>query len=45
MVGFAIIAWLMKFVERHSVYVFVAYRIVLGLVMLGALSMGWVSAT
>nr|WP_269809715.1 undecaprenyl-diphosphate phosphatase [Kineosporia rhizophila] len=44
-VGFAIIAWLMKFVERHSVYVFVAYRIVLGLVMLGALSMGWVSAT
>ncbi len=44
-VGYAIIAWLMKFVERHSVYVFVGYRIVLGLVLLGALSMGWISAT
>ncbi|WP_308113823.1 undecaprenyl-diphosphate phosphatase [Kineosporia corallincola] len=44
-VGYAIIAWLLKFVERHSVYVFVWYRIVLGLMLLGALSLGWISAT
>jgi undecaprenyl-diphosphatase len=44
-VGYAIISWLLKFVERHSVYVFVWYRIVLGLVLLGALSFGWISAT
>ncbi|WP_285596301.1 undecaprenyl-diphosphate phosphatase [Kineosporia sp. NBRC 101731] len=44
-VGYAIIAWLLKFVERHSVYVFVWYRIVLGLALLGALSLGWISAT
>ncbi len=44
-VGFAIIAWLLKFVERHSVYVFVWYRIGLGLLLLGALSLNWISAT
>jgi len=44
-VGYAIIAWLLKFVERHSVYVFVWYRIGLGLVLLAALSMGLISAT
>lgn len=44
-VGYAIIAWLLRYVERHSVYIFVWYRIVLGLVLLGALGMGWISAT
>jgi undecaprenyl-diphosphatase len=45
LVGYAIIAWLLKFVERHTVYIFVWYRIVLGVVLLGALSAGWISAT
>ncbi|MCW0214910.1 MAG: undecaprenyl-diphosphate phosphatase [Pseudonocardia sp.] len=44
-VGYAIIAWLLKFVERNSVYVFVAYRIALGVALLAALSIGAVSAT
>ena len=43
--GYASIAWLLRFVARHSVYVFVAYRVVLGLVLFGALGAGWLSAT
>ncbi|AOS63668.1 undecaprenyl-diphosphate phosphatase [Actinoalloteichus hymeniacidonis] len=42
-VGYAIIAWLMKYVERHSVYLFVWYRIALGLLVLGLLSFGVIS--
>jgi len=44
-VGFAVIAWLLRYVERHSVYVFVWYRVVLGLVLFAALGAGWISAT
>ena len=44
-VGYAVIAWLLKFVERNSVYVFVAYRIALGAALLAALSIGAISAT
>ncbi|MEK6438535.1 undecaprenyl-diphosphate phosphatase [Pseudonocardia sp. T1-2H] len=44
-VGYAVIAWLLKFVERNSVYVFVAYRIALGTALLAALSIGAISAT
>ncbi len=44
-IGFSVIAWLLRFVERHSVYVFVGYRIVLGLVLFIALGAGAVSAT
>ena len=29
-VGFAVIAWLLRYVARHSVYVFVWYRVALG---------------
>jgi undecaprenyl-diphosphatase len=43
--GYASIAWLLRFVARHSVYVFVAYRVVLGLVLFVALGAGWLSAT
>jgi undecaprenyl-diphosphatase len=43
--GYASIAWLLRFVARHSVYVFVAYRVVLGLVLFAALGAGWLSAT
>ncbi|APU15169.1 undecaprenyl-diphosphate phosphatase [Actinoalloteichus fjordicus] len=43
-VGYAIIAWLMKYVERHSVYLFVWYRIALGVLVLGLLTTGVISA-
>ena len=39
-IGYAVIAWLLRFVERHSVYLFVWYRIVLGLVVFGLLGFG-----
>ncbi|MCE3551623.1 undecaprenyl-diphosphate phosphatase [Pseudonocardia sp. RS11V-5] len=44
-VGYAVIAWLLRFVERNSVYVFVAYRIALGVALMAALGIGAVSAT
>ena len=44
-VGYAVIAWLLRFVENNTVYVFVAYRIALGVALLAALSIGAVSAT
>ena len=43
--GYASIAWLLKFVANHSLYWFVGYRIVLGFIVLGLLSAGVVSAT
>jgi len=42
--GYASIAWLLRYVERHSVYLFVWYRVVLGLVLLVALTSGWIAA-
>ncbi|WP_258718608.1 undecaprenyl-diphosphate phosphatase [Saccharopolyspora gloriosae] len=36
-VGYACIAWLLRFVERHSVYLFVWYRIGLGLLVFALL--------
>jgi undecaprenyl-diphosphatase len=44
-VGFASIAWLLRYVERHSVYLFVWYRVVLGVVLFVALGSGWLAAT
>ncbi|HXV92881.1 MAG TPA: undecaprenyl-diphosphate phosphatase [Pseudonocardia sp.] len=44
-VGYAAIAWLLRYVERHSVYLFVWYRVALGLVLFVALGAGWISAT
>lgn len=44
-VGYAAIAWLLRFVQNNTVYVFVAYRIALGVALLAALSIGAVSAT
>jgi undecaprenyl-diphosphatase len=44
-IGYATIAWLLRYVERHSVYLFVWYRVVLGAVLLVALSAGWIAAT
>jgi undecaprenyl-diphosphatase len=44
-VAYASIAWLLRFVSRHSIIVFVWYRVALGLVLIAALSFGWLSAT
>ncbi|WP_344996001.1 undecaprenyl-diphosphate phosphatase [Tsukamurella soli] len=44
-VGYASIAWLLGFVSKHSLYWFVGYRIVVGVVVLGLLAGGVVSAT
>ncbi|MGH3871495.1 MAG: undecaprenyl-diphosphate phosphatase [Pseudonocardiaceae bacterium] len=44
-VGYAAIAWLLRYVERHSVYVFVWYRLALGIVVLALLATGTISAT
>ena len=43
--GYASVAWLLKFVVKHSLNWFVGYRIVLGLVLFGLLAGGVVSAT
>jgi undecaprenyl-diphosphatase len=44
-VGYAAIAWLLRYIEHHSVYVFVWYRIALGAVLFAALGAGLISAT
>lgn len=44
-VGYASVAWLLKFVGKHSLNWFVGYRIVLGLAVMGLLAGGVVSAT
>lgn len=44
-VGLASIAWLIRFVSRHSTFVFIVYRIVLGAVLLALLGTGAVAAT
>jgi undecaprenyl-diphosphatase len=43
-VGYATIAWLLRYVEGHSVYIFVWYRVGLGVLLLVGLSAGWISA-
>jgi undecaprenyl-diphosphatase len=44
-VGLAMIAWLLRWVAKHTVYAFVWYRIALGALLFVALGVGWVSAT
>jgi len=43
--GYASIAWLLKFVVNHSLYWFVGYRIALGAAVMALLATGVVSAT
>ncbi|WP_416969581.1 undecaprenyl-diphosphate phosphatase [Streptomyces sp. 4F14] len=43
-VAYVSIAWLLKFVAKHSFNAFVAYRIVVGVLLLGLLSTGALSA-
>lgn len=42
--GYASIAWLLRFVENHTIYVFVWYRVLLGLMVLLAVTGGVVPA-
>ncbi|HTZ42808.1 MAG TPA: undecaprenyl-diphosphate phosphatase [Jatrophihabitans sp.] len=44
-VGFASIAWLLRYIARHSTFLFIGYRIVLGVLLLVLLGTGAVSAT
>ncbi|GIG59248.1 undecaprenyl-diphosphatase 1 [Longispora fulva] len=44
-VGYASIAWLLKFVAKHSITTFVGYRVLLGLGIIGLLVAGTISAT
>lgn len=44
-VGLASIAWLLRYISRHSTFVFIGYRIALGLLLLGLLAGGAISAT
>jgi undecaprenyl-diphosphatase len=44
-VGFAAVAWFLQFLVRHSMYWFVAYRVVVGAVVLALLGTGAVAAT
>jgi len=44
-VGFAAVAWFLRFLVRHSMYWFVGYRVVLGSVVLVLLGTGVVAAT
>jgi undecaprenyl-diphosphatase len=44
-VAYASIAWLLKFVAGHSIGKFVPYRVGLGVLLLIALSAGWLTAT
>ena len=42
---YASVAWLMKYVSRHPITVFVWYRLALGALLIAALSFGWIEAT
>lgn len=44
-VGYAVIAWLLRYISSHDFTAFVVYRIVLALVLFGLLGTGTLSAT
>ena len=44
-VGYASIAWLLGYVAKHTMYVFVGYRIALGLLVFVLLGANVISAT
>ncbi len=44
LVGYAVIAWFMKFIETHTFTVFMIYRIILALVLFALLGTGTISA-
>ncbi|NUR09203.1 MAG: undecaprenyl-diphosphate phosphatase [Nocardioidaceae bacterium] len=44
-VAYVTVAWLLRFVAGHSIGKFVPYRVGLGLLLIVALSAGWITAT
>ena len=44
LVGYAVIAWLMRFISTRSFAPFVIYRVLLGGALLGMLSMGFITS-
>ena len=44
-VAYASIAWLLQFVAKHPITVFVGYRVLLGAALVVSLAAGWISAT
>jgi undecaprenyl-diphosphatase len=44
-VGYAAVAWLIRFVAHHTLAAFVWYRVLVGLALVGALAAGWISPT
>jgi undecaprenyl-diphosphatase len=44
-VGYASIAWLLRYLVRHSMLVFVYYRVAIGGILLGLLAAGAIAAT
>jgi undecaprenyl-diphosphatase len=44
-VGYASIAWLLRYVARHDFSLFIVYRVILGVLVLGAVATGITSAT
>lgn len=44
-VAYASIAWLLRFVARHPITVFIGYRVVVGLTLVGLLAAGVIDAT
>jgi undecaprenyl-diphosphatase len=44
-VGYASIAWLLRYLSRHSTIIFVAYRVILGGLLFALLAAGVISAT
>jgi undecaprenyl-diphosphatase len=43
-IGYACVAWLLRFVQHHSMYWFVGYRLLLGAAVLGLLAFGVIDA-
>jgi len=44
-VAYASVAWLLRFVQKHSIEVFAVYRIILGLLLIALLATGTMAAT
>ena len=45
LVAYASVAWLMRFVQKHTIEVFVVYRVALGIVLVALLATGVTAAT
>jgi undecaprenyl-diphosphatase len=44
LIGLAVIAWLMRYIQTRSFMPFVLYRLVLGSALMVGLTTGWISA-